>query len=226
MYVSVSHKALAFLHKHPDVHVVANLDFIAGVHADTSVITLTTMTGLDHLMETQLQQLWANTMGLDHRCNRSPYQGNALRSVLLELAARLPESMGDPLAIDREAARIENGEKGSFQALPLRATLTDAEAATAAAQRRPAPPVYQPVPKQPPVPADAVQRPVSAPRTGGTRQIINEVADRMWTEDGKPTTLPSILALRKRIMDVLERDHQIKRTTASTALGDWQKGRI
>lgn len=65
----------------------------------------------------------------------------------------------------------------------------------------------------------------SAPR-GGNRVIIFEVADRMWNEAGSPRDLSVVLPLRKTIMAELEANHGIKKTTSSTALGEWQKVRL
>jgi hypothetical protein len=65
----------------------------------------------------------------------------------------------------------------------------------------------------------------TAPRTGN-RAVIWEVADRMWNEAGSPLDVPRMLELRKAIMDNLGAEHGIKRTTSSTALGEWQKARL
>ena len=65
----------------------------------------------------------------------------------------------------------------------------------------------------------------SAPR-GGNRATIFEVADRMWNEAGSPRNLAVVLPLRKTIMAELEANHGIKKTTSSTALGEWQKVRL
>lgn len=65
----------------------------------------------------------------------------------------------------------------------------------------------------------------SAPR-GGNRVTIFEVADRMWNEAGSPRDLTVVLPLRKTIMAELEANHGIKKTTSSTALGEWQKLRL
>lgn len=65
----------------------------------------------------------------------------------------------------------------------------------------------------------------SAPR-GGNRAAIFEVADRMWNEAGSPKDVSVVLALRKTIMNELEENYGIRRTTSSTALGDWQKLRL
>ena len=65
----------------------------------------------------------------------------------------------------------------------------------------------------------------SAPR-GGNRAVIWEVADRMWNEAGSPRNLSVVLQLRKTILADLETTHSLKKTTRSTALGEWQKVRL
>lgn len=65
----------------------------------------------------------------------------------------------------------------------------------------------------------------SAPRSGN-RVTIFEVADRMWNEAGSPKDTSAVLQLRKTIMADLETNHGIKKTTSSTALGEWQKVRL
>lgn len=65
----------------------------------------------------------------------------------------------------------------------------------------------------------------SAPRSGN-RVTIFEVADRMWSEAGAPKEASVMLQLRKTIMAELESTHGIKKTTSSTALGEWQKVRL
>lgn len=65
----------------------------------------------------------------------------------------------------------------------------------------------------------------SAPRSGN-RATIFEVADRMWNDAGAPKDVTAVLPLRKTIMVELEANHGIKKTTSSTALGEWQKLRL
>jgi len=65
----------------------------------------------------------------------------------------------------------------------------------------------------------------SAPRSGN-RVTIFEVADRMWNEAGSPKDTSAVLQLRKTIMAELEAHYGIKKTTSSTALGEWQKLRL
>ena len=62
----------------------------------------------------------------------------------------------------------------------------------------------------------------SVPR-GGNKAIIWSVADSMWEDAGKPTDAKVVLQLRKQIMNELEAAYQIKRTSASSELGNWQK---
>lgn len=83
---------------------------------------------------------------------------------------------------------------------------------------------------QPRVKRDAAHSTPAAPRAprvpGGSRKVIFEVAEVMWLAAGKPDQLPALLTLRKIIMETLEREHGIARTTSSTALGEWQKGKV
>lgn len=65
----------------------------------------------------------------------------------------------------------------------------------------------------------------SVPRSGN-RITIFEVADRMWNKAGAPKEASVVLQLRKTIMAELESTHGIKKTTSSTALGEWQKLRL
>lgn len=95
-------------------------------------------------------------------------------------------------------------------------TLFNDEAQPVQAGTRP-----DPTSAAPTVPAKAP----SAPR-GGNRVTIFEVADRMWNEAGSPRDLSVVLPLRKTIMAELEANHGIKKTTSSTALGEWQKLRL
>lgn len=74
----------------------------------------------------------------------------------------------------------------------------------------------------------ATQRPEknNAPKKGTTKAIIWSVADELWEKEGKPSDKKLVLQIRKRIMDKLESDEGIKRTSASSELGNWQKARI
>jgi hypothetical protein len=84
-------------------------------------------------------------------------------------------------------------------------------------------------------PARARAQPrASAPRTprapgqtrGAIAKAIWEHADVAWEKAGKPTDKKVVLALRKEMMDYLEQQCSISRSTASVTLGDWMKERL
>lgn len=60
----------------------------------------------------------------------------------------------------------------------------------------------------------------------GNKAVIWAVADAMWEAYGKPMNVERILPLRREMMTELETKHGIKRTSSSTALGEWQKVRL
>lgn len=59
-------------------------------------------------------------------------------------------------------------------------------------------------------------------RSSGQRAVIFEYAEKAWVELGKPTDLSIIRKMRIDVMNELEQIG-VKRTTASTTLGAWQK---
>jgi len=66
---------------------------------------------------------------------------------------------------------------------------------------------------------------VKVPRRGTAKGTIYAVADELWEKEGKPKDKSEILKLRKRIMDILETDHGIKRGSSSNTLAGWHKER-
>ncbi|QJI53373.1 hypothetical protein vBAcoSR7M_51 [Alteromonas phage vB_AcoS-R7M] len=62
-----------------------------------------------------------------------------------------------------------------------------------------------------------------SPRRGTAKIIIWSVADSMWEAAGKPTEKGEVLKIRKAVMDKLETEEGIKRTSASSELGNWHK---
>lgn len=67
---------------------------------------------------------------------------------------------------------------------------------------------------------------VTSAQRSNNRALIFEFADRMWNDNGAPKDSATVLALRKTIMAELEVQRGIKKTTSSTALGEWQKLRL
>lgn len=85
-------------------------------------------------------------------------------------------------------------------------------------------------PHTPAAPGSGSQPPSSTPRTapaaprGGQRTVIWDHMDAIWEQAGKPSSLNTVLVLRKRCMDELEQQG-VKRTSASSELGNWWKAR-
>lgn len=242
MYVSVNVDVLQFMHKHISVGVVCDLCTIEANDAHVLITPYEGVYFLRDLTDAELRILYRNTTGGECHLN-----GNALRAVLEDLASRLPTTECNAFEVDRQAQYCEqlddhtgaryvrNASRPAIESyLPL-LTCTpnenEAQIAAAGAQRtrtKPLPPVTVTVATEHPTtprPAPA-QRAPSAPRSGGVRDTIWTVADDLWEKEGKPTDKGVVLALRRRIMDVLEADYQVKRTSSSNELGQWQKARI
>ena len=73
---------------------------------------------------------------------------------------------------------------------------------------------------------EQVRAPVIAPKPVQKRAnvsvLIHKVANEMWSTVGRSTEVKRLLKLRRSIMDRLE-TMDVKRTTASSELGNWQK---
>lgn len=236
MYVSIDRENLKFLHKHEDVHVVCNL---VHIEAPNVPICVTHYSGhfLSDFTDMELKMLYRNTTSSDH----TSHSGNALRAVLADPADRLPVSDVNKFELDRQAASIpeDNGEplkyvKGATrpgkvaELFPLTAPKNpDEDKLAASASVRPLQRPASAAPTAAPAaPQTRPQRAPAAPRQGGVRAVIWEVADSLWEREGKPTGKAEVLALRKRMMDLLESDHGVKRTSSSSELGQWQKARV
>jgi hypothetical protein len=60
---------------------------------------------------------------------------------------------------------------------------------------------------------------------GGVMSVIWEHADIVWAKAGSPLDVPTIMKLRRAMMDDLE-EQGIKRNTASNGLGAWMKTKL
>jgi hypothetical protein len=239
MYVLVDRQQMAITHKHREQQVLRDLSWIECTNAGI----IMPLGRIEHWMReftpAELRLIYKNATGQEIQG-----YGNALGSVVNQMALRLPET--DAVAAEVAAQRlcVMDGDKSSysyckgsktptgypglFEPDPMNCTRSEVEEALAAASK----PVH--IPSAPvsngtanplthvPITGQAV----SAPRAGGTRDIVYKVADEMWQQAGNPRDMRIVLDLRKKIMDVLEAQHSVKRTTASTTLGDWQKSRL
>lgn len=239
MYVLVDRQQMAITHKHREQQVLRDLSWIECTNAGI----IMPLGRIEHWMReftpAELRLIYKNATG-----HEIQGYGNALGSVVNQMALRLPET--DAVAAEVAAQRlcIMDGDKSSYSYCkgsktpschpglyepdPLKCARSEAEETLAAASKpahMPSAPVHAPV-ANPFANAPAAGQTASAPRAGGTRDIVYKVADEMWQQAGTPRDMKAVLDLRKKIMDVLEAQHSVKRTTASTTLGDWQKSRL
>lgn len=236
-YIAIDKVNLAVRHKHTDRSVVTGLAYIELSHVAAAVQEVSGDADWESFSDYELKRLYESMTG--HR-----YEGYS-RPRLLELvthaALALEDTDADAGEVAAQVAGIEPTDRGFYRyskgsrraaqlqglfVRPACTALTVPPDAVPAGGRERTPAAITPAatPATPPQPR-APRAPSNAPRTG-SRAIIFEVADRMWGAAGSPKDIGAVLALRKQIMTTLETEHDIKKTTSSTALGEWQKVRL
>jgi hypothetical protein len=191
----------------------------------------------------ELKILFRNVTGADdHSFSRSQ-----LLQVLFDLSTRIPESDIDPFEVEAQAEYIKADDKhkwlyvrgarrpkqklDAFEPACKQALRSDIEERRAKSGKLPAlqptavPPSKPPGNDQPAANRKVLSKQSNGPKRGTARAVIWQVADTMWEENGKPTDKKEVLNLRKQIMDRLETEENIKRASASSELGQWQKTR-
>jgi len=232
-----------FLGRHPDYRTLCDVVFIEHPHASLYVCEEEHVAAmLLHWTAMECELLYRSATGEA----TVPVQGNALRGVLQHVATLLPILEANGFNAGLQAAYIEkhdpNREEnwiyvhgatvpGRQAALwpTYRVPLTSEAIAQAAREHAPrgsAQIATASAASSPGKPARLQSPRIAAPRSGGVREIIWKVADEVWAKHGKPTDKQQVLALRKRMMEILESDHSVKRTSSSNELGNWQKARV
>lgn len=102
MYVSVNHDRLVFLHKHPDYHVVRDLDFITRSYESSSCFPLV-YGAMEHLTLAELQGLYRNTT----KAEPPTSDEETLRQLLLMVAEALPNTDCVPFEVQVQAVYLE-----------------------------------------------------------------------------------------------------------------------
>lgn len=174
---------------------------------------------------------------------------NTLAQAVLAMARRLPESVAKYEEVDAQAKCIEDGDRSIYSYLPgsmvpqkhegmfepNSLTAARVEAEEAGAMQGATVPSYGHTAHANPMgngaaAASTENGPTAAiknvARTGGIREIVYRVADQMWEAAGSPMNKNKVLELRKTMMQELESNYGVKKTTSSTTLGDWMKLRI
>ena len=195
--------------------------------------------------EAQLRALFKNITGEDVEMDKLSY-----RAALTTAIDAMKPPLVDDQELEKQIASVEDQLWGKIGTIPFFRYVLGAkvpkvadgivvrriarddkqrEATKGAAQRLQA----QAAPLTPATPAPrvarqalGVARPAGAPPTGGVAAEVWMVADKMWAEVGSPKDTKTVLALRIKMMQVLETEHDIKRTTASNTLGQWMKARL
>lgn len=244
MYILIDLNQMAITHKHHDRAVLNKLGWIECSNA-ASIIAVGSVRPLLEFTATELKSLYQAATGAELKG-----YANALAQALCDAAKRMPETVATLEDATAQALCVMDGDKscfrfvpgskkpehlpGLFEPDPIKVERLDTEEQAVARNYTTYAPVSShgfggtgpaiaggattPAPREPRAP--------SAPRTGGAREVIFKVADQMWEAAGSPTNTATILALRKNIMVELEANHGVKKTTSSTALGDWQKSKV
>jgi hypothetical protein len=235
MYVLVDRQLMAITHKHHDRSVLADLCWIECTNAGATV-PLSNVRVWNEFTAAELKKIYKNATGAELQG-----YGTGLAQAVFEMARRLPESVVNAEEVHAQRLCIHDGDKscyqyapgqmkpkehvGLFEPEPLKCERVEAEELRAVNSS----PHYNPAGAGtghiPPQGTVTTRGPV-APRAGGTRETIFRVADEMWKEINNTTDIKKVLEMRKQCMVVLESDYGIKKTTSSTALGDWQKQRL
>jgi hypothetical protein len=225
MYILIDREHLVFRHKHSDHITIQALAHIEVAHCATFITPIDSPVNFLRLTDLELRMLYQNTTGQ----KLDGFSRVHMNESVLAVARSVPESDVRPAEVRQQADKISMDDSGFYRYVkgaskaaklqelflpkPLHAeapapgtlAATGSDHATAA----------------PTVPAKTP----SAPK-GGNRAVIWEVADRLWNDAGQPKNAQTVLQLRKTIMAELENSNGIKKTTSSTALGEWQKLRL
>lgn len=255
MYILIDLDRMVFLRKHPDLFLLTDLAIIECPNSTISIQPCDAPTFLKGMTDYELKLLYTNTTN-----GIQSFYGNGLRSILGEIAYRMP--IADVLVseVSKQADALgENNDvphcyiKGSRSAIKscggalsdgfvttvspdealfnrlsgdLFATLYPDAMQQAKAQAAQRAPMLQANGSARGSATRTLGLNTATPRSSNVRGTIWEVADKMWEEAGKPKDKKDVLALRKNIMDTLESAYNVKRTSSSNELGNWQKARI
>lgn len=203
MYVAFDLTRLVFLRKHQNVFTLAELMENEFPDNAIGIEPCNTNGFLQGLTDLELKMLYMNTTNVEQK-----YFRKDLRLLLSVIVSKMPYSyFSDGYRIttyeqQNEAEIIKSGQSLLSELYPNDIVSSPIEKPWAKPEK------------------------VIKPKTGTTKQLIWEVANAEWIKASKPITISEILKLRKLIMQILENDYQIKKTSSSNELGNWQKATI
>lgn len=242
MFVSINKENMTFCHKHRVRDIVLDLVYLECANVKTMVTPLHNRF-LSSFTETEMQLLYKNTTGGKF----SLLTGDKLRAVLLDVAERLQENEVSQPELAAQCKAVPEDAKEAYRYVPGASVPAVQEGLWSPSPKQ-VPALALPQEQQVAVnfrdkiidphtklefklpegddepPKESRPRTLSEPK-GGVREQIWRVADQMWEEAGKPEAIPVVLALRRKIMNTLE-EQGVKKTSASSELGSWQKMRL
>ena len=240
MYVLIDRDRMIVLHTHESVTTLCDLATIEAPDATYYILPIDDAIGFKQFTDMELTILYRNLTGVDHSIKGRL----ASLQVIFNLIRRVKPTSVNAGELDKQAEHaLANPSfkwlyvKGAnrpakkadlFEPACQRATKCEDEEAAAIAGKTPAlTPVKTalPLPTREDRPLPSVTPKGNGPKRGTAKAIIWSTADRLWAEAGEPKVQSEVLALRKLIMDELEKEG-IKRLSASSELGNWQKTRV
>ena len=230
MYVLIDLERMAFCHCHDEYEVVSCLAHIEFGNTSVHILPGDYAAAYTGLTDLELKLLYKNATGE----SLTTYSHSVMVDSVLCVAKLLPRADVIKSEVYQQALKIPMGDtgfykyvKGSYQPAKLLEFFIPNMLSVTPGCFKPA----QGAPVVPTVLQLGVTNitPAPLPQTGpkgGIRSLVWSVADSMWGALGNPHELQEILKLRKQIMGELERVHNVKRSTSSTSLGEWQKVRL
>ncbi len=252
MYIIVDTERMVFVYKHHDAALLSRLCHLECPNQATAIRAVDRPSFFSDYTELELQLLYKNTTQ-EETCL---WSGDYLRAVLLELTTRMPEVQAVFDEVEAQCAYVtEKGEdawfyvKGSTRPCVnpdlyskfMSLLKAEDEIAVASKTKKALDAYYPNRHARETADVEAMRNAVptaSAPRTstartpssdiprGSVKEVVWGVADRVWQDAGSPKDVATVLKLRKSMMDILEKDHDMKRTNSSNALAGWMKIRI
>ena len=234
MMISVDLDNMRIVHAHQDPQVISDLAHIELSHVSVRNMDAHNDKAWDKFTDLELKLLYRNTCGQELAGYSKAHHIQQVKAAAL--AAPETDCVAFEVRVQALGIKLNDGRryryvKGAHLAAPVPDLFqpdgvqvrNPPTIAPAAPQAGPTGPDRTPAATSAPAPAAKAP---SAPRTvGGVAKVVFDAADAAWEAAGCPRQPQAVLKLRKDVMDKLEQQG-IKRTTASSTLGAWQKARL
>jgi len=248
MYIVINRDTMVLLHKHSDPEVLANIAWIECNTCPYYIFDLENAQGFQSFTDLELNLLFKNITNMHNEGVMDEIyrlKRKQIIQVIYDLCLRIPESNIDALEVEVQAESIQEGDdrkwlyvRGAkhpaqqqdlFKHTCKHSEFNNSELQNVKAGKLPA--LERKLQArtgatghdQPVTNSSTAGNTVKGPKRGTNKAIIWSVADELWEKAGKPTNKMDILAVRKEVMNKLEKEEGIKRTSASSELANWHK---